>query len=112
MSDLIAESEVILLSAVVVGELLDGFLGGAREERNRQDMERFRQKSRSVVVPITYATAEWFAAIKQQLRRKGAPIPINDVWIAASALEHGATLVSRDNHFARVDGLLSRFVAE
>ena len=110
IADLISDSEAILLSAVVVGELLDGFLGGTREEENRRDLEQLRAKSRTVVVPITADTAEWFATVKQQLRRKGTPIPINDVWIAASALEHGATLVSLDRHFENVDGLLRRLV--
>ena len=110
IADLISDSEAILLSAVVVGELLDGFLGGTREEENRHDLEQMRAKSRTVVVPITADTAEWFATVKQQLRRKGTPIPINDVWIAASALEHGATLVSLDRHFENVDGLLRRLV--
>ena len=110
IADLISDSEAILLSAVVVGELLDGFLGGTREEENRRDLDQMRAKSRTVVVPITADTAEWFATVKQQLRRKGTPIPINDVWIAASALEHGATLVSLDRHFENVDGLLRRLV--
>ena len=110
IADLISDSESILLSAVVVSELLDGFLGGTREEENRRDLDQLRAKSRTVVVPITADTAEWFATVKQQLRRKGTPIPINDVWIAASALEHGATLVSLDRHFENVDGLLRRLV--
>lgn len=110
IADLISDSEAILLSAVVVSELLDGFLGGTREEENRRDLDQLRAKSRTVVVPITADTAEWFATVKQQLRRKGTPIPINDVWIAASALEHGATLVSLDRHFENVDGLLRRLV--
>ena len=61
-----------------------------------------------MTVAVTDSTAEWFAAIKQQLRRKEKPIPINDVWIAASALEHGAVLLSLDAHFEHVDGLLRR----
>ena len=110
IADLISDSEAVLLSTVVIGELLDGFLGSTREEQNRHELKQMRAKSRTVVVPVTGDTAEWFATVKQQLRRKGTPIPINDVWIAASALEHGATLVSRDHHFENVDGLLRRLV--
>ena len=40
------------------------------------------------------------------LRKKGRPIPINDVWIAASCMEHGARLITFDTHFAEIDGLL------
>ncbi len=57
-------------------------------------------------IPLTYETAEWFAEIKQNLRTKGKPIPINDVWIAAHAMEHGAALLSYDSHFEEIDGLL------
>jgi tRNA(fMet)-specific endonuclease VapC len=108
VADIIANSEVVLLSPVVIGELLDGFTGGSREQQNRGELERFREKPRSATVAVTDATAEWFATVKQQLRKKGKPIPINDVWIAASALEHGAMLLSLDAHFEHVDGLLRR----
>lgn len=106
IADLLAASEAILLSPVVIGELLDGFLGGSRNLENRRILDQFRAKPRTVMVPITDATAEWFAEIKRSLRRRGKPIPINDVWIAASCFEHGARLLSFDSHFEDVDGLL------
>lgn len=102
----LARAEVVILSPVVIGELLDGFAGGTRESENREILERFRAKPRTVSVTITAETAEWFASVKRQLRRKGRPIPINDVWIAASAMEHGARLLSLDSHFDDIDGLL------
>lgn len=102
----LARSDAVLLSPIVIGELLDGFLGGGRNMENRAILERFRRKPRTIVVPVTDATAEWFAEIKRMLRRKGAPIPLNDVWIAASCMEHGARILSLDAHFASIDGLL------
>lgn len=112
IADALAESEEVLLCAVVIGELLDGFAGGSKEAENRRRLEQFRQKPRTVTVPITRATAEWFAQIKQQLRRKGRPIPINDVWIAAVCMEHGAAILSEDGHFAQIDGLLRRPIGD
>lgn len=106
VADALQKSQAILLSAVVVGELLDGFRGGTRNQENRLILERFREKPRTVCVPLTDTTAEWFAEIKHMLKRKGKPIPINDVWIAASCMEHGAQLMSFDGHFAEIDGLL------
>jgi predicted nucleic acid-binding protein len=53
----------------------------------------------------TDATAEVFANVKDALRRKGKPLPMNDVWIAAHAIEAAATLVTFDAHFDQVDGL-------
>jgi tRNA(fMet)-specific endonuclease VapC len=102
----LGRSEAVLLSPVVIGELLDGFMGGSRAAENRAILERFRAKPRTLLVPITDSTAEWFAEIKRILRRKGSPIPMNDVWIAASCMEHGAKLLSFDDHFSAIDGLL------
>jgi len=106
ISELLGKSEAILISPIVIGELLDGFMGGSREKANRALLERFLAKPRTVSLPITPETAEHFAAVKRQLRRKGKPIPLNDVWIAASSLEHGAQLVSFDAHFSEIDGIL------
>ena len=50
-------------------------------------------------------TAERYGVISAALRAKGRPIPANDVWIAAHAMETGADLVSADAHFEHVDGL-------
>jgi len=106
VADELAKSEAILLSPIVIGELLDGFLSGTRVDENRAVLARFREKPRTVCVPITDATAEWFAEIKRVLRKKGKSIPTNDVWIAASCMEHGCRLLSFDAHFNEIDGLL------
>jgi tRNA(fMet)-specific endonuclease VapC len=106
IADVLRAADAVLLSPVVIGELHDGFLGGTWNARNREILEAFRQKPRTITVPILDETADWFAEIKRMLRRKGKPIPINDVWIAASCLEHGARLVSLDTHFSHVEGLL------
>ena len=50
-------------------------------------------------------TAQHYGEIKNLLREKGRPIPENDIWIAAIANQHNLTLVSRDNHFDKVEGL-------
>ncbi len=106
VADELAKSEAIVLSPIVIGELLDGFLSGTRADENHAVLARFREKPRTVCVPITDTTAEWFAEIKRMLRKKGKPIPANDVWIAASCMEHGCRLLSFDAHFNVIDGLL------
>jgi tRNA(fMet)-specific endonuclease VapC len=106
IADILAGSEAVLLTPIVLGELYDNFLNGSHTLENRAVLTRFREKPRTVLVPITDATAEWFAEIKRMLRKKGRPIPVNDVWIAASCMEHGAGLLSLDGHFAEIDGLL------
>ena len=105
IADILETSDAVILSPIVIGELHDGFRNGTRYRDNLQILERFRAQPRTVTVPVTDTTAEWFAEIKQGLRRRGRPIPINDVWIAASCMEHGALLVTLDAHFDAVDGL-------
>jgi tRNA(fMet)-specific endonuclease VapC len=103
--DVVAFAERIFVNSIVLGELLGGFAAGNRESKNRAELARFLDSPRVEVVPITTQTADSYALVYSGLRRKGQPIPTNDLWIAASALEHGAALLTRDAHFSHVDGL-------
>ena len=95
----------ILMSAVVVGELLYGFRNGSRFDRNVADLRSFLDNPYVSFVPVGSTTAERYSRIAAALRAKGNPIPTNDVWIAAHAMETGADLVSADRHFEVVDGI-------
>lgn len=105
--EVLAHADKLLLSSVVLGELLGGFAAGTREPKNRAELARFLASPRVEVVAVTLHTADSYALVYAGLRRKGQPIPTNDLWIAASALEHGAALLTRDAHFAHIDGLRS-----
>ena len=54
---------------------------------------------------VDTGTAEHYAVIFGTLKRKGRPIPTNDMWIAATAIQHGLTLFSYDHHYEAIDGL-------
>ena len=95
----------ILLSVTVLGELLAGFAAGNRESVNRSELTRFLDSSRVRLAVSTAATADLYALVYAALRRKGQPIPSNDLWIAATCLEHGAALLTLDAHFQNIDGL-------
>jgi tRNA(fMet)-specific endonuclease VapC len=95
----------ILLPVTVLAELLSGFALGSREARNRTELAEFIESPRVRVVGSTEATADAYALIYSGLRKKGRPIPSNDLWIAASALEHGAALLTLDAHFKEIAGL-------
>ena len=95
----------ILVSATVLGELLAGFSAGTRDSANRADLTLFLNSSRVKVVPCGTATADFYALVYASLRRSGHPIPTNDLWIAASCLEHGAALLTLDAHFQHVGSL-------
>jgi len=95
----------LLMSTTVLGELLAGFAAGKREQVNRRELTQFLQSPRINVMDCSAATADLYALIYAALRRKGHPIPSNDLWIAASCLEHGAALLTFDAHFQAIDGL-------
>jgi predicted nucleic acid-binding protein len=104
-AELLRTADEIVLSAVVLGELLSGFAAGRREVHNRAELALFLSTPRVKVVGVDETTADFYARVFALLRRKGRPIPTNDLWIAASALQHGLILATRDEHFGSIEGL-------
>ena len=102
----VRDASEILMSAVVVGELLYGFRSGSRFDRNATDLRSFLDNPHVSFVPVGPVTADRYSRIAAALRARGSPIPTNDVWIAAHAMETGADLVSADRHFKAVDGIV------
>jgi predicted nucleic acid-binding protein len=109
--DGIVQAEVVYMSIFVLAELYTGFKGGHKEKENRTILHNFLQKSSVKILCATQETAEIFALIMTQLKKIGQPIPINDIWIAAHALETGSVLMSADNHFKAIAGLRLCFLA-
>jgi predicted nucleic acid-binding protein len=105
VADLVRRSETIVFSSIVAGELLFGFRSGARYTRNRSDLELFLGRHFVSFLPVSLVTAERFGRVAAGLKQRGTPLPSNDIWIAAHAMESGAELVSFDRHFAAIDGL-------
>ena len=105
VGQLVYAAEEILLSAIVVGELLAGFRQGTRFDDNFAELRAVLNDPYVSVVPVDSVTADRYARISASLRAKGRPIPTNDMWIAAHAMETGADLVSADRHFEHVDGI-------
>ncbi len=103
--EIVRSADVLALPVVVIGELLAGFGMGRRERRNRAELSAFLRSPRVRVLDFTVATADRYAAVLRQLREVGKPIPTNDLWIAASVLEHGMSLFTRDGHFDDIIGL-------
>lgn len=104
-AELVRSAEEVLLSAIVVGELMYGFRQGSHFERNMDDLRSFVGSPYASLVDVGPTTADRYSRIAAALRAKGRPIPTNDVWIAAHAMETGADLVSADGHFEHVDGI-------
>jgi tRNA(fMet)-specific endonuclease VapC len=93
------------INAVVLGELLAGFAVGARESSNKQELEQFLKSTRVKLLAVDDGTAERYAQIYKGLKHKGRPIPTNDMWIAATALQYNLAVFTYDQHFKAVNGL-------
>ena len=102
----IQEADQIIFNPVVLGELYAGFIKGGGLQSNRAKLKAFLSSHRVMVVDIDGETAEMYALIHNDLRRAGTPIPSNDIWIAASAMQHGLRLVTMDAHFDKVTQVL------
>ncbi|MEE8605151.1 MAG: type II toxin-antitoxin system VapC family toxin [Candidatus Aminicenantaceae bacterium] len=101
----LGQAEFVYMSVFVMGELYSGFRAGKKEKENKQILERFLMKSTVSVLEGSKETAEIFGLIKDSLKKIGHPIPVNDVWIGAHALETGSVLLTYDRHFAVIPGL-------
>jgi predicted nucleic acid-binding protein len=91
-----------------LGELHSGFRQGNRRAENEAGLAQFLSRSSVRVLELTADTALHYAEIDHYLRKRGRPIPRNDVWIAASALEHGLELLTTNEHFREIPLLLIR----
>jgi tRNA(fMet)-specific endonuclease VapC len=103
------EAAGVFLTTVVLGEFLFGFVGGRLDLDNRRLLREFLDLDRVELVPVDEETAERYAVIRDQLRRQGTPIPTNDLWIAASAAQHGLVLLTLDRHFKEVPQILVEY---
>jgi tRNA(fMet)-specific endonuclease VapC len=96
-------SEGPFLPVIVLGEYRFGLLDSrerARRERWLDELTRYW-----VVLPITVSTTDFYARIRRSLKLSATPIPSNDAWIAALAIEHGLPVLTNDPHFAQVKGV-------
>jgi tRNA(fMet)-specific endonuclease VapC len=92
----------IVLPFVVLAELRAGFRCGRRSRHNERVLARFLQSARVTVLFADEGTTHFYAELFAELRQAGTPIPTNDLWIAALAVQHDLTLLTRDKHFDRL----------
>ena len=104
------QADEVFLNPVVLGELLAGFKMGKSEKRNRSILQKFLSSPRVQVLEIDEETSERYATIVNHLRTIGKPVPTNDLWIAASAMQHGLKVLSTDRHFLSIPQILAECV--
>jgi tRNA(fMet)-specific endonuclease VapC len=107
----IRQGDEIYLTPIVLGEMLAGFMTGNRRAKNEAELARFLESPRVNLIDIDEATAERYAVIFNTLRAAGTPIPANDLWIAASAMQYGLRLLTLDGHFTNVPQILLQFIS-
>jgi predicted nucleic acid-binding protein len=100
-----AAATAVLVPTIVLGELEAGFRLGSHGKMNRQALEDFLEEPFVEVVPVTRDVSRTYGRIVQDLRRRGKPIPTNDIWIAACTISRAATLLTLDTDFRHVTGL-------
>ncbi len=106
LQTLMEECDDLIMPVMVLGELHAGFEAGSRERENENRLKAFLELPGVRIQDVTWDIARRYALLVNDLRRKGTPIPTNDIWIAATALESGARLITFDAHFKGVSGLI------
>ncbi len=103
--DELNKSILIFIPSIVLGELFHGFYRGNYLIKNEDRLNKFLNKPTVKITNVTLKTAKIYGEIKNKIWKKGYPIPTNDIWIAASAIETDSTLVTYDKHFLNIPGL-------
>lgn len=103
VKDNLADAHEVFIPSIVIGELC---YGARRSGQVRANLARIDELvSASTVLSCDTETARHYGEVKNTLRLKGRPLPENDIWIAALALQHRLILVTRDAHFQEVERL-------
>lgn len=89
----------LIVPLVVIAELLAGFAGGKKADRNRYGSDTFWASPRVSLAQPDRHTADAYALVFQQLHHDGHPVPTNDIWVAAAALQASVPLITLDQHF-------------
>jgi len=103
IAERINKLSVFFLSAIVLGELYVGVNRVSNRIKHEKKLLDFLGQCEVILVDTM--TSQKFGEISASLYKKGKPIPSNDIWIAATAMQHGLTLVTHDRHFHEVENL-------
>ena len=107
LAEFLATCDEVWIPLIVLAEIKAGFYGGTQHHRNEVLLRKFMAKPTVEVLLPGRETAEQYARLFVQLKRAGTPVPDNDLWIAALALENDLTLITRDRHFDNIPQLLT-----
>lgn len=97
--EIVRGARQIQLPLFVLGELRAGFTAGSRKSANAANFQRFLNSPRVAILTPDEQTTHHYAQLYLQLRKKGAAIPTNDLWIASLVVQHNLVLCTSDIHF-------------
>lgn len=97
--DWVQRADEVVLPFVCLAELRAGFMCGTQSRHNENVLTKFLNRPRVRVLYADENTTHHYARLFHQLRTQGTPIPSNDIWIGALAVQHDLCLLSRDRHF-------------
>ena len=101
---LLDEQEKVYIPVAVLGELYLGAYRSVNVPKKLQEIKNFVENC--IILFADATTADKYAIIKTELLNKGKPIPENDIWIAATAMQYQLPLRTNDEHFKEVDGIV------
>jgi tRNA(fMet)-specific endonuclease VapC len=104
----LSRAEEIWVSPIVLGELRAGFLHGSKRDRNERELRIFLESPRVSVLAVNEETSERYATIRVALKKAGTPVAANDIWIAASAMQHGLPILTSDRDFQKIPQVIIR----
>ncbi len=105
IKEILEKADNVLVPSIVLGEVYAGFYMGQRAKTNIEELNSFLEQPGIATVSIDDSIAERYGLLIKALKEAGTPLPTNDIWIAAAALETGARLLTRDEHFESIAGL-------
>jgi tRNA(fMet)-specific endonuclease VapC len=105
LASFLGSCDEVWIPFVVLAEMKAGFYGGTRQIQNEVLLSNLLRRETVAILYADRETAEHYARLFVQLKRAGTPVPDNDLWIAALAMEHDLALIARDRLFDYVPQL-------
>lgn len=107
LEEALRRPSMLAIPYIVLAEIRAGFLCGKNALKNEKGLVRFLSSPRCTTIFPDEDTTHHYARLFQQLKKRGKPIPLDDLWIAALCVQNNLHLITRDRHFEWIEQLSS-----